>query len=70
SADNVFKEAKTNLGNLNRIMYSNIIHTHCQSGNMERAEELVREMEEDGIDAPIDVYHGGLVEVMFGKQKT
>lgn len=24
---------------------------------MDRAEELVREMEEDGIDAPIDVYH-------------
>lgn len=24
---------------------------------MERAEELVCEMEEDGIDAPIDVYH-------------
>ena len=28
-----------------------------QSGNMDRAEELVREMEADGIDAPIDVYH-------------
>ena len=24
---------------------------------MDRAEELVREMEADGIDAPIDVYH-------------
>lgn len=24
---------------------------------MDRAEELVREMEEDGIDAPIDIYH-------------
>ena len=24
---------------------------------MDRAEELVHEMEEDGIDAPIDVYH-------------
>ena len=24
---------------------------------MDRAEELVREMEEDGIDAPIDAYH-------------
>ena len=28
-----------------------------QSGNMDRAEMLVREMEADGIDAPIDVYH-------------
>lgn len=24
---------------------------------MDRAEELVREMEEEGIDAPIDIYH-------------
>lgn len=24
---------------------------------MDRAEELVREMEEDSIDAPIDIYH-------------
>lgn len=106
SADNLFKEAKTKLDNLNGIIYSNIIHAHwlvvagyqihkhfklkekhynlsltnlnnyrviclpinhvralnimhfcSQSGNMDRAEELVREMEEDGIDAPIDVYH-------------
>jgi PPR repeat len=24
---------------------------------MTRAEELVREMEQDGIDAPVDIYH-------------
>lgn len=24
---------------------------------MDRAEKLVREMEEEGIDAPIDIYH-------------
>ncbi|KAK2971282.1 hypothetical protein RJ640_001308 [Escallonia rubra] len=28
-----------------------------QTYNMERAEALVREMEEEGIDAPIDIYH-------------
>uniref|UniRef100_A0A453D9K8 Pentatricopeptide repeat-containing protein n=1 Tax=Aegilops tauschii subsp. strangulata TaxID=200361 RepID=A0A453D9K8_AEGTS len=29
SADNLFKEAKTNLADLNGIIYSNIIHAHC-----------------------------------------
>lgn len=28
SADNLFKEAKTKLDNLNGIIYSNIIHAH------------------------------------------
>ena len=28
-----------------------------QTCNMDRAEALVREMEEQGIDAPIDIYH-------------
>lgn len=28
-----------------------------QTRNMERAEALVRDMEEEGIDAPIDIYH-------------
>lgn len=28
-----------------------------QTCNMDRAEALVREMEEEGIDAPIDIYH-------------
>ncbi|XBI59580.1 hypothetical protein VPH35_040614 [Triticum aestivum] len=28
SADNLFKEAKTNLADLNGIIYSNIIHAH------------------------------------------
>jgi pentatricopeptide repeat protein len=28
-----------------------------QTGHMDRAEALVREMEESGIDAPIDIYH-------------
>lgn len=28
-----------------------------QTFNMERAKALVREMEEEGIDAPIDIYH-------------
>ncbi|KAF8395440.1 hypothetical protein HHK36_019386 [Tetracentron sinense] len=29
----------------------------CQTCNMDRAEALVREMEEEGIDAPIGIYH-------------
>lgn len=32
-------------------------HFLSQTCNMERAEELVREMEEEGIDAPIAIYH-------------
>lgn len=28
-----------------------------QTLNMDRAEDLVREMEEAGIDAPLDIYH-------------
>lgn len=30
---------------------------YSQTQNMEKAEALVREMEEQGIDAPIDIYH-------------
>lgn len=30
---------------------------YSQTCNMGRAEALVREMEEQGIDAPIDIYH-------------
>ncbi|CAI9091390.1 OLC1v1026411C2 [Oldenlandia corymbosa var. corymbosa] len=52
-----FKEAKQRFGTLNAIIYGNIIYAYCQSGDMERAEALVREMEEDGIDAPIGIYH-------------
>lgn len=32
-------------------------HFLSQTCNMERAEELVKEMEEEGIDAPIAIYH-------------
>lgn len=32
-------------------------HFLSQTCNMERAEALVREMEEEGIDAPIAIYH-------------
>lgn len=35
----------------------NMCNPFSQAGNMGRAEELVREMEENGIDAPIDAYH-------------
>ncbi|KAK6156245.1 hypothetical protein DH2020_010493 [Rehmannia glutinosa] len=52
-----FKEAKDRLTALNAIIYGNIIYACCQTCNMNRAEELVREMEEAGIDAPIDIYH-------------
>ncbi|XP_021895911.1 pentatricopeptide repeat-containing protein At5g04810, chloroplastic-like [Carica papaya] len=52
-----FKEAKGKLTTLNAIIYGNIIYAHCQTCNMDRAEALVREMEEEGIDAPIDIYH-------------
>ncbi|XP_073098626.1 uncharacterized protein [Elaeis guineensis] len=70
SADRLFKEAKQKITSMNAIIYSNIIYAHwtsCpqfqfqpqpfQTGNMARAEDLVREMEEEGIDAPIDLYH-------------
>lgn len=30
---------------------------NSQTLNMSRAEELVKQMEEEGIDAPIDIYH-------------
>lgn len=30
---------------------------NSQTLNMGRAEELVKQMEEEGIDAPIDIYH-------------
>ncbi|KAL0008103.1 hypothetical protein SO802_009605 [Lithocarpus litseifolius] len=55
--DNWFKEAKERHTTLNAIIYGNIIYAHCQTCNMDRAEALVREMEESGIDAPIDMYH-------------
>lgn len=34
-----------------------ICHNFSQTRNLNRAEALVREMEEEGIDAPIDIYH-------------
>lgn len=34
-----------------------ICHICSQTCNLSRAEALVREMEEEGIDAPIDIYH-------------
>ncbi|KAL8233432.1 hypothetical protein R6Q59_019532 [Mikania micrantha] len=57
SADKWFKEAKKTQANMNAIIYGNIIYAHCQSFNMEHAEALVREMEEEGIEATRDIYH-------------
>ncbi|KAL5976477.1 hypothetical protein ACLOJK_020810 [Asimina triloba] len=57
AADNWFREAKLKLASLNAIIYSNVVYAQCQAGNMDRAEELVRELEEVGIDAPIILYH-------------
>ncbi|GKD70108.1 pentatricopeptide repeat-containing protein, partial [Tanacetum coccineum] len=57
AADKWFKEAKETQTTMNAIIYGNIIYAHCQAFNMERAEALVREMEEEGIDATIDIYH-------------
>lgn len=35
-----------------------LLHPYdSQRCNMDRAESLVREMEEEGIDVPIDIYH-------------
>ncbi|KAK1401802.1 hypothetical protein POM88_001407 [Heracleum sosnowskyi] len=57
AADKWFAEAKETQRHLNAIIYGNIIYAHCQRCNMERAESLVREMEEEGIEVPIDIYH-------------
>jgi len=34
-----------------------LTNAHCKVGNMERAEALVRELEEDGFEVPLDLYH-------------
>lgn len=39
------------------IFCNTLKHTHSQAFNMEAAEALVREMEEEGIDATMDIYH-------------
>ncbi|KAE8684966.1 hypothetical protein F3Y22_tig00111105pilonHSYRG00836 [Hibiscus syriacus] len=57
SEDYWFEEAKKIHTHLNAIIYGNIVYAHCQACNMERAEALVREMEEEGISAPIEIYH-------------
>ncbi|KAG6491507.1 hypothetical protein ZIOFF_046439 [Zingiber officinale] len=57
SADIYFKEAKQKFSSLNGVIYSNIIYAHCQSDNMSQAEVLVREMEEQGMDVSINIYH-------------
>jgi pentatricopeptide repeat protein len=41
----------------NHLRILKYVHFCSQSGNMDRVEELVRQMEEGGIDSPIDVYH-------------
>lgn len=38
-------------------MYDVIFCKCSQTRNLDRAEALVREMEEEGIDAPIGIYH-------------
>ncbi|CAN0910624.1 Pentatricopeptide repeat-containing protein At5g04810, chloroplastic [Linum grandiflorum] len=52
-----FMEAKETQANLNEIIYGSIIYAHCQTYNMDKAEALVRDMEEEGIYAPMDIYH-------------
>eukprot|EP00252_Welwitschia_mirabilis_P004067 TRINITY_DN1423_c0_g1_i3.p1 TRINITY_DN1423_c0_g1~~TRINITY_DN1423_c0_g1_i3.p1 ORF type:complete len:901 (+),score=161.52 TRINITY_DN1423_c0_g1_i3:50-2752(+) len=52
-----FQEAKNHFTSLNSVIYMNIIDAHCKVGNMERAELLVRQMEEEGIQAPLNLYH-------------
>uniref|UniRef100_A0A3Q7FZN6 Uncharacterized protein n=1 Tax=Solanum lycopersicum TaxID=4081 RepID=A0A3Q7FZN6_SOLLC len=42
------------------VLYYRLQHTELtlnQTFNMDRAEELVRDMEKEGIDALIDIYH-------------
>nr|GMD52783.1 pentatricopeptide repeat-containing protein At5g04810, chloroplastic [Ipomoea batatas] len=57
AAEHWFLEAKERHSTLSASIYGNIIYANCQSCNMDRAEELLREMEEEGIAAPISIFH-------------
>lgn len=48
---------KLTLLNSSCISLSSSESINSQTLNMGRAEELVKQMEEEGIDAPIDIYH-------------